>query len=357
MGDNRKADSLLLFLANFIVASQIVVLPLAYLANQNSVDSWITKGFLLALTLSSFIFLLFFNIFSRLQEAKKILQAGLFSLSLGSLIGFLASNSDLVTLGRVFAGVGSGMIILSQLGMIWQIEKKEARNVFLVLSLGFLLGAGVSPRLIRFLSGPNLNELKTFLILGTVLPLGVNLELSRVGERLVSKIISLLTGGKKKVAIWGIGYLGNAIIVYGFDYFLYPFVIWKWGVLKGSVVMTFLSFLICWLTIIFYDWAKQDWLGIETIKSVKEYDGKSWVGKITSWIMKKGNGVILVFLSIKFDPFITTAYMRQGAHEYNGLSRRDWTIFLASLVIGNAYWTAIAFTGVSVIEYVGRGWF
>jgi hypothetical protein len=157
---------------------------------------------------------------------------------------------------------------------------------------------------------------------------------------------------KKKLAILGVGYLGNAIIVYGFDYFLYPFVIWRFGILEGGIVMTFLSFAICYITIIFYDWAKQDWLGIETIKEVKEYNGKSLIGRFTSWILRKSEPIILVFLSIKFDPFITTAYMRKGAEKYNGLGKRDWVIFLSSLVVGNVYWTFVAFTGVSIIEHI-----
>ena len=37
------------------------------------------------------------------------------------------------------------------------------------------------------------------------------------------------------------------------------------------------------------------------------------------------------------DPFITTAYFRQG--RFDGLRLRDWLLFLASVVVSNAYWT------------------
>jgi len=62
----------------------------------------------------------------------------------------------------------------------------------------------------------------------------------------------------------------NQAIVWAFNFAIYPFVIYRFGILKGGVVMTFLSFIVCMLTIWFYDWAKRDWLGIEAIKSLKE---------------------------------------------------------------------------------------
>jgi len=159
---------------------------------------------------------------------------------------------------------------------------------------------------------------------------------------------------KERVAIWAIGILANKVMVYGFDYFLYPFVIWKLGILKGSVFMTLFSFLICRATFIFYDWAKKDWIGIETMKEMKEYEGNRMFGRLLSWVMKKGEPVTVLLLSIYFDPFITTAYMRRGAHAYNGLNKRDWTIFIFSLLFGNFYWTLIAYTGVSFLEWAAK---
>lgn len=157
---------------------------------------------------------------------------------------------------------------------------------------------------------------------------------------------------KDRLAVLGVGLSANALMVYGFDYLIYPFVIWKLGILKGGVVMMSLSFLVCYLTILFYDWSKKDWLGIETVKGLKEYNGSSKAGRFASWMLKKGDAAVMVFLSIKYDPFITTAYMRHGAHEYNGLSRRDWRIFLSSVLISNVYWTFAAFAGVSAVEWV-----
>lgn len=167
-------------------------------------------------------------------------------------------------------------------------------------------------------------------------------------------ILENLPTAKERIAVLGVGLSANAVMVYAFDFLLYPFVIWKLGILKGGVVMMLLSFLYCYLTFLFYDWSKKDWLGIETVKGIKEYNGCSKIGRFASWILKKGNAAVMVFLSIKYDPFITTAYMRHGAHEYNGLNRRDWNIFLASTVIANVYWTIVAFAGVEAAGWVWK---
>ncbi len=48
-------------------------------------------------------------------------------------------------------------------------------------------------------------------------------------------------------------------------------------------------------------------------------------------------------------PFLVT-YMRHGAHQYNGLSKRDWWIFITSTVIGNVYWTLAVYMGITLVE-------
>ena len=55
-----------------------------------------------------------------------------------------------------------------------------------------------------------------------------------------------------------------------------------------------------------------------------------------------------VVLSLRYGPFITTACLRHGA--YNGLARRDWKIFLGSVVLSNAAWTFVCFGGVSLLR-------
>jgi hypothetical protein len=144
------------------------------------------------------------------------------------------------------------------------------------------------------------------------------------------------------------------LISYSFDYLLYPFVIYKLGILTGGAIMMFLSLFACVILIKFYDWAKRDWLGIETIKGMKDYHGESKLGKFFAWILRRSDPVVFLFLSIKEDAFITMVYMRHGSHQYNGMSARDWRIFLGSVAISNIYWTLAAYMGISVVEWVWR---
>jgi hypothetical protein len=157
---------------------------------------------------------------------------------------------------------------------------------------------------------------------------------------------------KQRIGILAVGILGNYAMVWGFDFVLYPFIIWKFGLVYGWLIMMVLSAVICLLTLWFYDWAREDWLGIETIKEVKDFEKETGWRKFLAKLMSKSEWLMLVILSIQFDPFITVIYMRRGAHKYNGMSKRDWRIFLTSLIIGDIYWSLLAFGGVSVIVWL-----
>lgn len=159
---------------------------------------------------------------------------------------------------------------------------------------------------------------------------------------------------KGRVAELTVGYLGKRMVSGSFDYFLYPFVIYRLGILKGGAVMTFLSFLACIGIMKFYDWSKRDWLGIEAIKGLREYEGSRFFGRFVSWVLRQSAPVAVVLLSINFDTFIVTAYMRKGAYQFTGMNRRDWKIFLGSLIIGNAYWTLACFMGISLAEWAWK---
>lgn len=149
-----------------------------------------------------------------------------------------------------------------------------------------------------------------------------------------------------------IGLTSFGLFGFSFSYILYPFIIYRLGIVTGGVVMTFLSFVVCLTLLKLYDSSKKDWLGIEAIKGLKTYNGSKMLGRFTSWLMKKGTPVVFVFLSIRFDPFITTAYFRQG--KFNGLSKRDWSIFMGSLFLSNAHWIFICYAGISLFEWAWR---
>ena len=149
------------------------------------------------------------------------------------------------------------------------------------------------------------------------------------------------------------GHVATKIQEYLFDYLLYPFVIFTMGVIRGAVVMSLLSLVACFLMLRFYDWSKRDWLGIEALKSLKDYDGSCLWRRIVAWLLLRSDPVACVLLSIKFDPFIVTTYLRKG--HYGGMSTRDWRIFLLSWLVGNAYWSLLCFVGVETIFQLWRG--
>lgn len=70
-------------------------------------------------------------------------------------------------------------------------------------------------------------------------------------------------------------------------------------------------------------------------------------------IVKKSDPLFFLFMSIKFDPFITTAYLRHGANQFNGMNTRDWKVFISSLILGNTYWTLACYMGIMLVEW---GW-
>ena len=166
---------------------------------------------------------------------------------------------------------------------------------------------------------------------------------------------------KFNVKILAIGHAIFHASNYGFDYVLYPFVVYKLGPLYGGVVMSILAIIITLSLLFVYDHLKKDWLGLETMKElvddffkeeereVKKNWKKKWK-KIFNYIFNKNKIGQFIFLSIQFDPLITTIYMRSGHHLYNGLRTRDWKIYLASTVVANVWWTGIAFAAISVLR-------
>jgi len=146
------------------------------------------------------------------------------------------------------------------------------------------------------------------------------------------------------------GFATWKITDYAFDYLLYPFAIFRLGPLVGAIVMALLSLAFCLLLLRLYDHFQRDWLGLEFVKSLKVYDGGSTWRRVMGWLLRRGNVVAFLLLSVRYDSFITTAYLRPGA--FCGLSKRDWAIFLGSWFIGNVTWTVVCLGGLSVLQLV-----
>lgn len=122
-----------------------------------------------------------------------------------------------------------------------------------------------------------------------------------------------------------------------FDNVLYPWVVYRLGLVVGGSVMTLLSLITCAVTLLFYERMGIDWVGAGSIARLSAHPNPSWWQRIILWADRRGAAFVFVALCILQDPFITTAYFRQG--RFDGLQRRDWRIFFASGIIANFYWT------------------
>ncbi len=146
------------------------------------------------------------------------------------------------------------------------------------------------------------------------------------------------------------------VINYSFDFVLYPFALYKLGVVVGFFTMMLLSFLFCWGYFIIYDYLKRDFLGIEFSKekmsSIIASEDSVGLKLLLVRILRKSRALLFVFLSIYFDPFVAVAFERKGNFAYNGLSARDWRLFILSLIISNGFWSTTVFAGLSFFEFL-----
>ena len=141
-----------------------------------------------------------------------------------------------------------------------------------------------------------------------------------------------------KIITFGAGVAIKKGLDYGFDYVLYPIALLWFGYFWGGLLMTAASVVLNLAVIRAYDWSKKDWLLLETLKGVLDRSKGRSTGGIVSWVLQWGDVPAFFLLSWLEDSIVVTLYLRQGAHQFNGLSRRDWMIFWASTVVSNLVW-------------------
>ncbi|HEY4509167.1 MAG TPA: hypothetical protein VJC13_02700 [Candidatus Paceibacterota bacterium] len=143
---------------------------------------------------------------------------------------------------------------------------------------------------------------------------------------------------KSRIAALMLGHTVDQLTTKGYTYVVLPPIMAYFGMAKGMAINFFLSFLICLAFMKFYDWAKVDWLGLETAKEVREEGEKgNKLSRLLSWALRKGDWVVLLILSIYKDAFFCTVWMRKGAHQYNGMSSRDWGVFMTTLALSTVW--------------------
>jgi hypothetical protein len=150
---------------------------------------------------------------------------------------------------------------------------------------------------------------------------------------------------------WVFGFGAYSTFAWLYDYPLYGFVIWQLGPIFGGVAMTLLTIPVDLYSLRLYDWSQRDWLAIEYLKSHERYQGRNPLRKFCRYVLvETPTSVKVIALSVKFNAFITTALLRKGAFEFNGLTRRDWGIFWLSFVATQVYWIVVVALGVEGLK-------
>src|SRR3989339_143130 len=135
-GDNRKVFFFYLILVDFVIAMQISAV--AFLQVKSA-------DFILSFVMSFLVFLIFSEIFESSRKIKSVLKPGLIFMVLGSLVNFLFLDMNFFVFGRVLAGLGAGMILASQIGMIWHDDCERMKNFSLAIVISFILGLIFGP--------------------------------------------------------------------------------------------------------------------------------------------------------------------------------------------------------------------
>jgi len=144
----------------------------------------------------------------------------------------------------------------------------------------------------------------------------------------------------RRLAQIGIGHSLYAAFCWLFDHVLYVYVVYTLGKLLGGAIMTAASLLICIATLVIYERMKIDWVGAGLLNEMAAKQRRSPVDRLLIWATRQNNVVVFLILCALSDPFITTAYLRGGA--FDGLRKRDWQIFCASVLVSNLYWIFVA---------------
>lgn len=144
----------------------------------------------------------------------------------------------------------------------------------------------------------------------------------------------------QRLARIGTGHTLYAGFNWVFDNVLYVWVVYTLGMVKGGALMTAASFAQCALTLVVYQRMRIDWVGTGLLAEIRLKRERTRLERALVWASERHPAVIFTLLCVFQDPFITAAWFKQGSFER--LTRRDWAIFLAAVVVANLYWIFVA---------------
>jgi len=158
-----------------------------------------------------------------------------------------------------------------------------------------------------------------------------------------------------RIKLWLTGIGSYYVLTWLYDYVVVSFLLIYFGLVKGIIIVVILSMIIDFATLKFYDWLKKDWLALETLKDLEHR--KNFFGRLLNFVHNKSTFVTIVVLSLTSNAFVVTAYMRKGSSLYNGLTRRDWVIFISSSLLINLYWVFAVGGGIEIVKYIYKLFF
>lgn len=158
-----------------------------------------------------------------------------------------------------------------------------------------------------------------------------------------------------KIKLWFAGIGSYYFLTWIYDYLVVSACIVYFGLLKGVVIVLFMSIFIDLATLKFYDWFKKDWLALETLKDLEH--NKNFVGKLLNFVHNRNTFITVIVLSLTSNAFVVTTYMRKGSNLYNGLTARDWIIFLSSSLLINVYWAFVVGGGIEFVKEIYKLFF
>lgn len=155
----------------------------------------------------------------------------------------------------------------------------------------------------------------------------------------------------KRLTAIGSGHLAIASVNYGFDFLLYPFVIYLLGAIRGGAVMIALALLLNYSLVLFYSRTESDWLGLEWLRLQKDTEAQNFLGRVLRFALKRGDWLAFLLLS-RQDPFKAFVFKRGRVSLENGFSRKDWQVFITANLIGNLFWILVVSGSIEVVKRI-----
>ncbi len=162
---------------------------------------------------------------------------------------------------------------------------------------------------------------------------------------------------------WGIW---SASSVY-YDRVAYPAIMLALGDLRGGIIAGLGAMVICLAFLLHYEKTGSQWISStedvigQIIKRIRKIESYNIILKIIFFIPRifmqlslnsvAARGALgFVVLSCMSDPFVTLSFFKKNR---NGLTKKDWMIFMLSGLIANVYW--ILYTSV-ILVFVRALW-